>query len=62
MHNGSDGYRLFVVLEACVIEWPQSYIQRQKPNVNDIEFEIEVAMLDFDAEYEALVASHSVSV
>jgi hypothetical protein len=45
-----------------VIQWPQSDMQRQTINVTDIEFEVEVAMLDLDAEYEALCAEYAVLV
>jgi hypothetical protein len=47
-------------LLACVIQWPQSGIQRQPTDANtDIEEVIEAEFLGIDAEYEALVAEYS---
>jgi hypothetical protein len=45
---------------ACVIQWPQSDMQRQPITVIDSETVIEIEMAGLDAEYEALVADHSV--
>jgi hypothetical protein len=60
--HGLDRFRLVSGQDACVIQWPQSDMQRQTINVTDIEFEVEVAMLDLDAEYEALCAEYAVLV
>lgn len=54
---GFDGDRIWL---ACVIQWPQSDIQRQPTDADiDIETVIEIEMAGLDAEYEELVSEHS---
>jgi hypothetical protein len=57
---GLSWFRLCTGFVACVIQWPQSDIQRQPISVIDTETVIEIEMAGLDAEYEALVADHSV--
>lgn len=45
---------------ACVIQWPQSDMQRQPITVIDSETVIEIEMAGLDAEYEALCDEYSV--
>ena len=59
-YMGLYWFRPFVGFVACVIQWPQSDIQRHLVSGIDTETMIEIEMAGLDAEYEALVAEHSV--
>lgn len=53
-------FRLRMGFVACVIQWPQSDMQRQPITVIDSETVIEIEMAGLDAEYEALCDEYSV--